>query len=199
MSSTSKLLTPQWRIFPSRSSVSNASSVSSSGTRPRQCSRYRSSRSVFSRRRLASHAAIVPRLVAFCGITLLTRKISPRRSASASATSSSAAPSPYISAVSTTVIPRSTAICSAAISSARVFALIAHLPGADAERGMVLRPGAQSFGCQPYSFIIRPMKIRRLILVFFASLAAMPPWLASADRVLRRARPERLWSACTVR
>ena len=58
MSSTSKLLTPQWRILPSRSSVLNASSVSSSGTRPRQCSRYRSSRSVFSRRRLASHAAM---------------------------------------------------------------------------------------------------------------------------------------------
>ena len=39
MSSTSKLLTPQWRIRPRERSVSKASTVSCSGTLPRQCSR----------------------------------------------------------------------------------------------------------------------------------------------------------------
>ena len=39
MSSTSKLLTPQWRILPRERSVSKASIVTCSGTLPRQCSR----------------------------------------------------------------------------------------------------------------------------------------------------------------
>src|SRR5215208_4334155 len=64
-------------------------------------------------------AAIVPWRVAFCGSTLLTRKTSSRLPAIASATTSSAAPSPYISAVSISVMPRSSPVCSALISSAR--------------------------------------------------------------------------------
>ena len=65
------------------------------------------------------HAAIVPSSVACDGSTLLTRKMSSRRPAIASPTSSSARPSPYISAVSMSVIPRSTPSRSARISSAR--------------------------------------------------------------------------------
>jgi hypothetical protein len=64
MSDVSKLLTPQWRIFPARRSASKPSTVSSSGTEPRQCSRYRSMRSVCKRFRLASHAATTPRRLA---------------------------------------------------------------------------------------------------------------------------------------
>ena len=52
-----------------------------------------------------SHAAMVPRRDALLGSTFETRKISSRRSATASATTSSA--SPYISAVSMWVMPRS--------------------------------------------------------------------------------------------
>ena len=56
--------------------------------------------SVPSRFRLASHATMVPRRVACCGSTLLTRKTSSRRPLIAAPTSSSDAPPAYISAVS---------------------------------------------------------------------------------------------------
>ena len=70
------------------------------------------------RRRLRVQAAITPRAAACSGRTLLTRNVSSRRPAIASATSSSARPSPYISAVSMRAAPRSSPSRSAAISSA---------------------------------------------------------------------------------
>ena len=91
-------------------------------------------RSVFSRFRLRSQAAMVPRRVAFSGSTLLTMKSSSRRPAMASPTISSAPPSAYISAVSISVMPRSRPSRSAAISCVRVPADLAHVPGALAER-----------------------------------------------------------------
>jgi hypothetical protein len=69
--------------------------------------------------RLRWQALIVRWRVAFLGSTLLTRKTSPRRRTIASATSSSAAPSPYISAVSISVMPRSSPVRNALISSPR--------------------------------------------------------------------------------
>src|SRR6201994_1187208 len=119
MSGMSKLLTPQYLISPACCRPPNVSIVSASGTRPRQCSRYRSIRSVPSRRRLPSQAATVPRVVACCGSTLDTRNTSSRRPAMASPTSLSASPSAYISAVSITVMPRSRPRRSARISSSR--------------------------------------------------------------------------------
>src|SRR5882762_2572276 len=62
---------------------------------------------------------MVPLRVAWLGSTLLTRKTSSRRPAMASPTSSSASPSPYISAVSMRVSPISRPWRSAAISSLR--------------------------------------------------------------------------------
>src|SRR4051794_40751828 len=53
MSSRSKLLTPQTPILPPDLSFSNADTVSNSGSLPRQCSKYRSIRSVPRRRRRA--------------------------------------------------------------------------------------------------------------------------------------------------
>ena len=70
------------------------------------------------RRRLDSHAAIVPWRVAWWGSTLLTRNTSSRRPSIARPISRSLAPSPYISAVSMSVIPRSRPVCSASISTA---------------------------------------------------------------------------------
>src|SRR5215831_182152 len=73
-----------------------------------------------SRRRLASQDVMMRlRVVALPGRILVTRKIRGRRPAMTSATSSSAAPSPYISAVSMSVRPRSMPSCSAAISCLR--------------------------------------------------------------------------------
>src|SRR5712691_485252 len=60
---------------------------------------------------------MVPRYEAFEGMTLVAMKASWRRPARASATISSACPSPYISAVSMWVRPRSSPRDSAAISS----------------------------------------------------------------------------------
>src|ERR1700750_3103466 len=82
-------------------------------------------RSVFSRFRLHSHAAMVPRRLALPGSTLLTMKTSLRRLPTASATMLSASPSPYISAVSISVTPRSSPWRSAATSSLRRRALSA--------------------------------------------------------------------------
>ena len=61
---------------------------------------------------------MVPCLLALLGKTLLTRNAPSRRCPSAAPSSASAAPSPYISAVSTSVIPRSRAECNAAIAIA---------------------------------------------------------------------------------
>src|SRR5947209_7489450 len=69
--------------------------------------------------RLRSQATTVPRREALCGSTLLTRNTASRRPSIASPTSSSAPPSPYISAVSISVMPRSMPRRSAATSSAR--------------------------------------------------------------------------------
>src|SRR3954447_18151153 len=87
-------------------------------------------RSVFSRLRLASQAAIVPRFEELLGSTLLTMNISSRRLPTASATIRSASPLPYISAVSIKVTPRSIPCRSAAASFARFAALspIRHVP-----------------------------------------------------------------------
>src|SRR3569623_2227866 len=74
-------------------------------------------RSVPSRLRLRSQAAIVPDRLAFDGITLLTRNTPSRRPATTSRVTSSAPPLPYISAVSMSVMPRSRPSCSARTSS----------------------------------------------------------------------------------
>ena len=71
-----------------------------------------------SRRRLRSHAATADFRPALCGYTLLTTNTSSRRPAIASPTISSAPPSPYISAVSISVMPRSRPSRSAATSRA---------------------------------------------------------------------------------
>ena len=68
--------------------------------------------------RLRSQAEIALFRPALCGYTLLTTNSRSRRPAIARATISSAPPSPYISAVSTSVIPRSKPSESAAASAA---------------------------------------------------------------------------------
>ena len=115
---TSKLLTPQWRILPvalqlvegvERLLERHAAppvqqvQVEPVGAEPLQAA-------------LAGGDRPAPRGV--LGRTLLTRKTSSRRPAIASPTSSSAPPSPYISAVSISVMPRSSPSRRAAISSA---------------------------------------------------------------------------------
>src|SRR5438034_191055 len=82
-------------------------------------------RSVLSRLRLRSQAAMVPRSLAFSGSTLLTMNASSRRPASASATTVSASPFAYISAVSISVSPRSRPARSAATSFLRAVAVSA--------------------------------------------------------------------------
>ena len=73
------------------------------------------------RRRLRSQAVTALFRPALCGYTLLTTNTRSRRAAIAFATTSSAPPSPYISAVSTSVIPRSKPSASAAASSSARF------------------------------------------------------------------------------
>ena len=68
---------------------------------------------------IASHAPTRRERDAFCGYALVTRNNWSRRLPSAAQISVSAAPSPYISAVSTSVMPSSTPARSAAISSDR--------------------------------------------------------------------------------
>ena len=81
-----------------------------------------------------SHAAMAEFRPAWCGYTLDTTKMRSRRPAIASPTTSSLPPSAYISAVSTSVRPRSNPRRSAAISAARAGGTLAQAPGAEAER-----------------------------------------------------------------
>ena len=84
-------------------------------------------------------------------------------------------------------MPRSTAICSAAISSARVLRACRPCSRCRFPSGDVSPPEARSFGCRPYSFIIRPMKNSPPdCRAFFASLAGLT---AACER-----RPPRLQS-----
>lgn len=76
-------------------------------------------RSVRRRFRLFSQARRTPAREALEGRTFETRKVSSRRPAMASATTTSAPPSAYISAVSISVTPRSRPSFSALTSSAR--------------------------------------------------------------------------------
>ena len=87
-------------------------------------------RSVLSRFRLRSQAAMVPAREAFCGSTLLTMNTSSRRPSMASATILSAPPSPYISAVSISVMPRSRPSLSAATPrrARRALSPMRHVP-----------------------------------------------------------------------
>jgi hypothetical protein len=82
----------------------------------------------------------------FCGSTLLTINTSSRRPSMASATILSASPSPYNSAVSISVMPRSSPSFSAAISSSRRRGLspMRHVPWP--RRGTTSPPGSVSVG-----------------------------------------------------
>src|SRR5439155_446791 len=152
-SATSKFETPQRTILPSRRKRSNALTVSASGIRPRQCSRYKSSRSVPRRFKLRSQAAIALLAPALCGYTLLTTTTRSRWPAIADPTTSSAPPSPYISAVSMSVIPRSMPRRSAAISPARsrLRSPIPHVPSPSA--GTRAPSASVTFGIEEADFI----------------------------------------------
>ena len=119
MSATSKLLTPQWRIRPSRSSCRNALTVSPSGTWPAPVQEVEVEAVGAQPPQAALARGDRPVRGSRCaGSTLLTRNTSSRRPSIASADEPSAAPSPYISAVSISVRPRSRPGCSASISTA---------------------------------------------------------------------------------
>ncbi len=92
---------------PSAFNFSKAATVVASGVSPRQCSRYRSITSVPRRSRLRAQASGTPVRVALCGLTLVTRNTRSRRPEMAAPTTRSAAPLPYSSAVSITVMPSS--------------------------------------------------------------------------------------------
>jgi hypothetical protein len=85
-----------------------------------------------------SHAVMVPRREALLGNTFETRKISSRRPAMASATTGSA--SPYISAVSMWVMPRSTPRRKAATALPRSPRSMYQVPCPITETGGALLP-----------------------------------------------------------
>ena len=97
-----------------------------------------------SRARLRSQAAIVPRRDAFSGSTFDARNTSSRRPAIASPTSSSTAPEPYISAVSTWVMPASSPRRSAAIAAARSCS-ISQVPWPITATGRCVGPNDRAF------------------------------------------------------
>ena len=90
------------------------------------------------RRRLRLHAAVMSAMPALCGYTLDTTNTDERRPAIARATISSAPPSPYISAVSISVMPMSSPRCSAVTSRAAraVRSPIVHVPRPSAGTGV---------------------------------------------------------------
>ena len=119
--------------------------------------------SLRSRFRLRSQAATVLARAALRGCTLLTMKTSWRRSPTASATTSSAPPSPYISAVSIRVRPRSMAVLRASTSWLRrcAFSPIRQVP--------MPRQGT----CSPSGKVTYRMEIFRLTLML-GSLTSRP-------------------------
>ena len=117
-SPTSKLLTPQERILPSRRAPRRRRRFPPAGASPASAEvAVEAVRPEPAQRR--SQAARVPRREALCGSTFETRKTSSRRPAIASPTTASARPEPYISAVSMWVMPRSRPRRSAATAAAR--------------------------------------------------------------------------------
>lgn len=99
-SSTAKLLTPQYRVFPASRTLQTLAVFPPTVCSPRQRRRYRSIRSVCKRRKLPSHACVLRQYLGHQEDLIATPSI-------ASPTSFSAAPSPYISAVSIRFMLRS--------------------------------------------------------------------------------------------
>ena len=135
MSSTSKFDTPQWRILPPARSVSNASTVSPSGTdaAPMQEIEVDPLGAQPLEAALAGGDGAAARGV--MRIDLGDDEHASRCPAIASPTTSSVPPSPYISAVSISVMPRSMPSRSAADFLRGAVLALAELPGALAECG----------------------------------------------------------------
>ena len=168
MSSTSKLLTPQWRILPSRSSVLNGLErfvqrhaaapvqqihVEPVGLQPPKARLARGNRAApgrVLRHHLADEEDLAAAIGQRFGDELLSRAVAVHLRRIDHRHARGRPPS------------------AARRSHPRAFFRLSPMfqvpiPSA----GMVSPPGAQSFGCRPYSFIIRPMKIRGLILGIF--------------------------------